>query len=48
MIDTFNIKCKYVQADFVSDNQKSVERCFNLVDEMSQDDFKGFVHSAGG
>lgn len=48
LIDTFKIKCEYLQADFVSDNEKSVERCFAVVDQMSLAGFKGFVHNAGG
>merc|ERR1712130_27445 len=48
LVEKFNVKCQFIQTDFISKNEESVNQLFDKLGEMDAKNFKGFVHNAGG
>ena len=48
LVEKFKVKCQFIQTDFISKNEESVNQLFAKLGEMDANNFKGFVHNAGG
>jgi len=44
----YNVSCHYLQANFITENKKSVNEIYNFISGNCASHFKGFVHNAGG